>query len=69
MKGNLICSLIILLAFTGTSFARILTKESTLPDLKSETTKPERNLLVLDHYENRRKEYEAAKCKSIYATK
>lgn len=64
MKHFLMNILIISLALTGSSFARILTKEALPTQPDSAAQNPERKLLVLNHYEDRRKDYEAAKCKS-----
>ena len=63
MKGSLLISFIIILTITEKSIQSILKNPADKKDLKPEFDNPERNLLVLEHYENRRKDYEAAKCK------
>ena len=66
MKRHLIVSLVILFTLAQTTFQRILLRGEEQNDLKPDLKDKERNLLVVEHYENRRKEYEAAKCKFIY---
>jgi len=66
MKRHLIVSLVILFTLTQTTFQRILLRGEEQNDLKPDLKDKERNLLVVEHYENRRKEYEAAKCKLFF---
>ena len=64
MKGHALISLLILLTISESSIQLILKAAQEPKDLKPDASSPERNLVVVNHYEDRRKEYEAAKCKT-----
>ena len=65
MKGFLLIYLSVLLIASEQTSALILRKALKQKDIRPETKAPERELLVLKHYEDRRKDYEAAKCKPL----
>ena len=65
MKGFWLIYLSVLLTLSEKTPALILRNPTEQKDVRPEANSPERNLLVLKHYEDRRKEYEAAKCTSI----
>ena len=64
MKVHMLIAVILLLNFTKYSTSLILKREIPQKDLILDNQRPDRKLIVVDHYENRRKDYEAAKCKS-----
>jgi len=66
MKVYYFLTFIILVNLTKYSTSLILKKEKSQKDVVLDNTPEERKLVVMDHYEDRRKDYEAAKCKSSF---
>jgi hypothetical protein len=59
----MLIAVILLLNLTKYSTSLILKREIPQKDLAIDNKRPERKLVVMDVYEERRKDYEAAKCK------
>lgn len=68
MKRHFIITMIIFLALTHATLQRIFLRNEQPNDMKPDLEDKERKLLVVNHYEDRRKEYEAAKCNYLYTT-
>jgi hypothetical protein len=66
MKVHYFLTFIILINLAKYSTSLILKKEKSQKDVVLDNTPEERKLVVMDHYEDRRKDYEAAKCKSSF---